>query len=351
MITADSSTGTRAATDLETWLEQWSLAGSGRESIAGTILAIARSGADLAGSLAEYDPVLFRAAGRADDDGELTRDISEYAHDLYQSSLSKQAIGFIASGERSDLQAVDCEATLGVAIDPLDGSSNIATNLSIGTLFSLLEISAGELFHVAPGNRIRAAGFLCFGPQTRLLLTCGEGVQSYLYEARSRRYRLLETTVAIPPGRYEFAINMSNYRFWEADVRHFIDDCIAGEDGYFGHDFNMRWNASLVAEAVRILRRGGLFLYPGDARPGYAHGRLRLLYEALPLAMVLEQSGGQACDGSRRILDVALDSLDQRVPLIAGSADRVLEVLEYINGEALESNRFPLFDQRSLFRT
>ena len=154
----------------------------------------------------------------------------------------------------------------------------------------------------------------------------------------------------IPAGQHEFAINTSNYRFWDDSVRCFIDDCIAGESGPLGEDFNMRWNASLVAEAFRILVRGGVFLYPGDSRPGFESGRLRLLFEALPLAFIIEQAGGMASDGVARIRDMTLASLQERVPLIFGSEDRVQEVIEYVSGEAATNTRFPLFETRSLFR-
>ena len=134
-------------------------------------------------------------------------------------------------------------------------------------------------------------------------------------------------------------------------MRYFIDDCLAGASGPMGEDYNVRWTASLVAAAFRIMIRGGVFLYPGDSRPGYAAGRLRLLHEALPLAYIIEQAGGLAGDGVNRISEMKLHSLHQRVPLICGSSDRVEEVIAYITGEALENTRFPLFEHRSLFRT
>jgi fructose-1,6-bisphosphatase I len=195
-----------------------------------------------------------------------------------------------------------------------------------------------------------AAGFLFYGAQTLLVLSCGEGVFSFLLDPAENRFSRAGDALTIPERCREFAINTSNYRFWDDNLRCFIDDCVAGESGPLGVDFNMRWNASLVAEAYRILRRGGVFLYPGDSRPGFENGRLRLLFEALPLAFLVEQAGGMASDGLERILDMRLASLHGRVPLIFGSCDRVREVIDYISGDALQNTRFPLFEKRSLFR-
>jgi len=237
-----------------------------------------------------------------------------------------------------------------VAIDPLDGSSNVETNMSIGAIFSILETSAEDLYEINLGERQKAAGFICFGPQTRLVLSCGEGTIVFLLDPASEKFHRVGKPIQIPPGKREFAINTSNYRFWDPSVRHFIDDCIAGEDGALGEDFNMRWNAALVAEAFRILMRGGVFLYPGDTRPNYQNGRLRLLYKALPIAMLIEQAGGAASNGNQRILEMKLSSLNERVPFIFGSQDRVREVIDYLSGEALNSGQFPLFVNRSLLR-
>ena len=283
-------------------------------------------------------------------EGEVQKPLARLSQKLFEEALSKLAISFIASEKTAELVEVDPDAKLGVAIDPLDGSSNIDTNTSIGTIFSVLSASAESLFEKKLGDILQASGFLFYGPQTRLVLTCGHGTYSFLFNPDDEKFYLVGEALKVPAGQREFAINTSNYRFWDDSVRCFIDDCVAGESGPLGEDFNMRWNASLVAEAYRILVRGGVFLYPGDSRPNYGSGRLRLLYEALPLAFIIEQAGGMASDGVERLLDMKLASLHKRVPLIFGSGDRVQEVIDYISGDAVDNTRFPLFENRSLLR-
>jgi len=289
-------------------------------------------------------------AGSENADGDIQTPLDVLAHNIFEETLSKLAVSFLASEERAGLLEIDSQAAYGVALDPLDGSSNIETNMSIGTIFSVLLGSAADLLGQDLVDRQKAAGFLVYGPQTRLVLTCGKGCFIFLLEPDTQQFYQVGNAVTVPSKQREFAINTSNYRFWDDSVRQFIDDCIAGEDGPLGEDFNMRWNASLVAEAYRILMRGGVFLYPGDSRPGYQNGRLRLLYEALPLAFVVEQAGAMASDGNQRILESKLVSLHERVPLIFGSSDRVREVIDYISGEAVENTRFPLFGNRGLLR-
>ena len=289
-------------------------------------------------------------AGAENSDGDLQTPLDILAHNIFESALNQLPVSFLASEERAEILEIDPRAAYGVAIDPLDGSSNIETNMSIGTIFSVLSSSAEDLLEQDLGSRQRAAGFLVYGPQTRLVLTCGAGTFIFLLEPDTQQFYQVGDAVTVPSKQREFAINTSNYRFWDDSVRQFIDDCIAGEDGPLGEDFNMRWNASLVAEAYRILMRGGVFLYPGDSRPGYQNGRLRLLYEALPLAFVVEQAGGMASDGNQRIMESKLVSLHERIPLIFGSSDRIRDVIDYITGEAVENTRFPLFGNRGLLR-
>jgi fructose-1,6-bisphosphatase I len=175
----------------------------------------------------------------------------------------------------------------------------------------------------APGSAQLAAGFVVYGPQTSLVLTLGDGVCIFTLDRIQRVYKMIRERVEIPVSANEFAINASNLRHWEAPVRGFVEDCLAGAGGPLGSNFNMRWIASLVAEVYRILIRGGVFLYPADTREGYADGRLRLLYEAHPMALIIEQAGGAASTGRARILDLAAQTLHQRVPLILGSKQRV----------------------------
>jgi fructose-1,6-bisphosphatase I len=321
------------------------------EPLVPIVQAIASAGISLSNLISRHGLIDYvDNAGSKNADGDLQTPLDIVAHNIFETALSQLPVSFLASEEQTELLEIDSGAAYGVAIDPLDGSSNIETNMSIGTIFSVLSGSAENLLGQDLGDRQKAAGFLVYGPQTRLVLTCGAGTFIFLLEPDAQQFYQVGDAVTVPSKQREFAINTSNYRFWDDSVRQFIDDCIAGEDGPLGEDFNMRWNASLVAEAYRILMRGGVFLYPGDSRPGYQNGRLRLLYEALPLAFVIEQAGGMASDGNQRILESKLVSLHGRIPLIFGSNDRIHDVIDYITGEAVENTRFPLFGNRGLLR-
>ena len=312
---------------------------------------IASAGVSLAGLISCYGLIDYPDnAGSENADGDVQTPLDILAHNIFEQALSQSPVSFLASEESVEVLEIDSRAAFGVAIDPLDGSSNIDTNMSIGTIFSVLSGTAADLLAQDLGSRQKAAGFLVYGPQTRLMLTCGAGTFIFLLQPETKQFNQVGNAVEVASKQREFAINTSNYRFWDDCVRQFIDDCIAGGNGPLGEDFNMRWNASLVAEAYRILVRGGVFLYPGDSRPGYQNGRLRLLYEALPLAFVIEQAGGMASDGNQRILEAKLLSLHERIPLIFGSSDRVRDVIDYITGEAVENTRFPLFGDRGLLR-
>jgi len=336
---------------LASLLDNWAGSEPSRIALVSILKAITGASIRLSRSIAGSDLLdLDGLGGDLNADGDTRKPLDLFAHQIFVDALANMPVAFIVSKEAEAAIEIDPGARYGVAIDPLDGSSNIETNLSIGTIFSVLESSVDELLTVPPGERQRVAGFVCYGPQTRLVLNYGEGSLIFLLDPETGDFRSVGAPLAIPSGWCEFAINVSNYRFWEQNVKHFIDDCIAGENGNLGRDFNMRWNASLVAEAFRVLARGGVFLYPGDSRPGYANGRLRLLYEALPLAMIVEQAGGSASDGCNRILELPLKSLHQRVPLIFGSRDRVEEVIGYVAGTAVEATRFPLFEHRGLLR-
>jgi len=336
---------------LEHHLAAWAQKDGVDEDLASIVFVIASSGAKLAKLISRQgrnqqveDSDITRP------DGSLQQPLETLSQSLFEQALGKLPISFIASEKTTELLEIDPAARLGVAIDPLDGSSNIETNTAIGTIFSVLSASAANLFEKNLGDILQASGFLFYGAQTRLVLTCGDGTYSFVFDPDDENFYQVGDAISIPAGQHEFAINTSNYRFWDESVRYFIDDCVAGEDGPLGEDFNMRWNASLVAEAYRILMRGGVFLYPGDSRPSYESGRLRLLYEALPLAFIIQQAGGMASDGVESLLDMKLASLHKRVPLIFGSDDRVREVIEYISGDAVDNTRFPLFENRSLLR-
>ncbi|MGH8686463.1 MAG: class 1 fructose-bisphosphatase [Burkholderiales bacterium] len=220
--------------------------------------------------------------------------------------------------------------------DPLDGSSNIDVNISVGTIFSALRCpktadgnlcAPEEQAFLQPGNRQAAAGFAVYGPTTLLVLTVGDGAHGFTLDRESFTFVLTHPGIRIPEDTAEFAINVSNRRRWEPPVRRYIDECLAGTDGPRGKDFNMRWVASMVADVFRVLSRGGIFMYPRDSIN--KEGRLRLMYEANPMAFIVEQAGGAATDGRARILDLQPQRLHQRVAVILGSKNEVERVTQY----------------------
>ena len=217
--------------------------------------------------------------------------------------------------------------------DPLDGSSNIDVNVSIGTIFSVLHKPEGagvsEQDFLQAGCQQVAAGYCVYGPQTTLVLTVGDGVVMFTLDREQGSFVLTEENVQIPPDTKEFAINMSNMRHWDAPVRRYVDECLAGKEGPRGKDFNMRWIASMVADVHRILTRGGIFMYPWDKREPEKPGKLRLMYEANPMAWLVEQAGGAASNGRERILDVQPTQLHQRVSVVLGSRNEVERVTSY----------------------
>ncbi len=218
--------------------------------------------------------------------------------------------------------------------DPLDGSSNIDVNVSIGTIFSVLKKPEGsaevsEKDFLQPGRQQVAAGYCIYGPQTTLVLTVGKGVAMFTLDREQGSFVLVQEHVQIPADTKEFAINMSNMRHWDAPVKRYIDECLAGKEGPRGKDFNMRWIASMVADVHRILTRGGVFMYPWDKREPNKPGKLRLMYEANPMGWLVEQAGGAATNGRERILDINPTELHQRVSVILGSKNEVERVTGY----------------------
>jgi fructose-1,6-bisphosphatase I len=267
-----------------------------------------------------------QSLGGQNADGDAQKDLDIRADDIIRRALKSVPYAALASEEASTPEVGDASAPISIAYDPLDGSSNIETNMTVGTIFSILPNDPGHAPFHGRGSEQLAAGFMVYGPQTSLILTSGDGVDIFTLDREHRIYRLVRRRVQIPAECAEYAINASNQRHWEPPVREFIEQCVAGADGPSGNNFNMRWIASLVAEAYRILIRGGVFLYPLDARQGYAEGRLRLLYEAHPIALIFEQAGGAASTGRERILDLAPKTIHQRVPLIMGSVGQVQRI-------------------------
>jgi fructose-1,6-bisphosphatase I len=218
--------------------------------------------------------------------------------------------------------------------DPLDGSSNIDVNVSIGTIFSVLKkpdnaSGVNEQDFLQAGSQQVAAGYCVYGPQTTLVLTVGNGVAMFTLDREQGSFVLTSENVRVPADTQEFAINMSNMRHWDAPVKRYIDECLQGQDGPRGKDFNMRWIASMVADVHRILTRGGVFMYPWDKREPNKAGKLRLMYEANPMSWLIEQAGGAATNGRDRILDITPDALHQRVSVVLGSKNEVDRITAY----------------------
>ena len=223
--------------------------------------------------------------------------------------------------------------------DPLDGSSNIDVNVSIGTIFSVLKKPSEshgvtEADFLQAGSKQVAAGYCVYGPQTTLVLTVGDGVAMFTLDREQGTFVLTQENVKIPADTKEFAINMSNMRHWDEPVKRYVDECLQGKEGPRGKDFNMRWVASMVADVHRILTRGGIFMYPWDKREPNKPGKLRLMYEANPMSWLVEQAGGAATDGNERILDVEPTKLHERISVILGSKNEVERVTGYHAGAA-----------------
>ena len=241
--------------------------------------------------------------------------------------------------------------------DPLDGSSNIDVNVSVGSIFSVLRAPAEALggklqpsHFLQRGAEQVAAGYAIYGPATMLVLTVGNGVVGFTLDPGLGEFMLTHPDLRIPAATQEFAINASNRRFWEPPVQRYVDECLAGRDGPRGKDFNTRWIASLVAEAHRILMRGGVFLYPRDTKEPRRAGRLRLLYEANPIGFVVEQAGGRASTGRQPVLGVCPESLHQRVGFVFGSREEVERIERYHAEPNVHDIATPLFAERTLFR-
>jgi len=291
--------------------------------------------------------------GGTNPDGDAQKDIDIAADRLMRDALRASPVAAVLSEEAELPEVLDEAALLCVAIDPLDGSANLENNISVGTIFSIRPKVRDVLStFFEPGTAQCAAGFFIYGPQTSLVLAVDGRVDFFILNPASDEFVLVNRGVHIPPDTPEFAINASNRRHWSSPVRAYIDECVAGVNGERGRDFNMRWIGSLVAEAYRILVRGGVFLYPADARPGYCEGRLRLVYEAHPIALIMEWAGGAASSGRARILELSARTPHQRVPLIMGSprAVRDIDVVHEGIPPLFESGDAPLFARRGLFR-
>ncbi len=266
----------------------------------------------------------------------------------------------MASEELDEPYAVPAEFERGdylLVFDPLDGSSNTDVNVSVGTIFSVLRHRAPEApvtsDFLQPGREQVAAGYAIYGPATMLVLTVGKGTHGFTLDREIGNFILTHPHLTIPEDTGEFAINTSNARFWEPPVHRYVTECQAGRAGERGRDFNMRWIASMVADVHRILMRGGVFMYPKDTKDPAKPGRLRLLYEANPISLLVEQAGGRASTGRQRLLEVQPEALHQRVPVILGSRHEVERIERYHAEHDSGTDRpyvSPLFNERSLYR-
>lgn len=267
-------------------------------------------------------------------------------------------VAALASEESEKIVCVKHPRTQGnllLSFDPLDGSSNINIDGTVGSLFSILPFEAPdrepqESDFYQPGRRQIAAGYALYGPSTMFVLTLGRGVYGFTLEPVFGDFILTHPRMTVPAQTSSFAINTSNNRFWEPPVRAYVNELLAGRTGPRGKDYNMRWIAALVADCHRILLQGGIYLYPPDSKDPAMAGRLRLLYEGSPVAMLMEQAGGRCITGTEEVLDIVPHTLHQRVPLVFGSRDEVDRV-EALHKMDLRSTETPLFHTRSLFRT
>jgi len=320
-------------------------------SLACKAIARAVAGGALAGQHGE--------AGTANAQGEAQKPLDIAANDIFLRANERGGnLGGMVSEEMEGPAALPADCPRGkylLAFDPLDGSSNIDVNVAVGSIFSILhaprpgeDADAGDFLQ--PGARQVCAGYAIYGPATMFVLTVGTGVHGFTLDPALGEFILTHPGIAISADTGEFAINTSNSRFWEPAVKRYVDECMAGRTGPRGRDFNMRWVASLVAELHRILMRGGVFLYPRDSKDPAKNGRLRLLYEANPVAFLVEQAGGRASTGYRRVLDVQPEALHQRIGFIFGSANEVERIDEYHRAHNEREYDAPLFGARGLFR-
>jgi fructose-1,6-bisphosphatase I len=269
--------------------------------------------------------------------GEVQKALDVITHEIFiETNQSSGFLAGMASEEMADIIEIDkAMASNGqylLLFDPLDGSSNVNVNISVGTIFSILKSPTARPTlndYLQPGTQQICAGYALYGTSTMFVFTVGEGVHGFTLDSELGEFYLTHPHMKVPEDTQEFAINMSNYRFWQAPVQRYIDECLQGEEGDREKDFNMRWVASMVAEIHRILVRGGVFMYPIDSKIKKQGGKLRLLYEANPMSFIMEQAGGLSTTGSMRILDVVPSTLHQRVPVMMGSKREVERIISY----------------------
>ncbi|MGO9546144.1 MAG: class 1 fructose-bisphosphatase [Rhodomicrobium sp.] len=330
---------------LRDYLTKWAGSDARKAAVADATVNLANAGVELSQLIAQA-PLAGIKASRS---GAAHSELDLVAHGVVLRALKNSPVTWMgAQGQEPAL--LNAGAPLVVNVDPLDGSSNIDTNLTLGTIFSILP-AEGPAPLLQPGRNQLAAGYIVYGPQTALVLSVGEGTDIFWLDRDAGQFFLGKPNVQIPGTTREYAINGSNFRFWEDPLKAYVTDCMAGADGSRNANFNTRWLGSLAAEAFRIFIRGGIYLYPNDIREGYTKGRLRLLYEVNPIAMLAEQAGGACTTGTERVLDIVPGSMHQRVPVVFGSKSEVEEIAHYYRDPHSLGGRSPLFGQRGLFRT
>lgn len=296
-------------------------------------IAIAIDGGALAGNMGSL--------GSENIQGEVQKALDMITNDIFiETNQQSGYVAGMASEEMDDIIEVAEKYRQNgdylLLFDPLDGSSNVNVNISVGTIFSILKSTHSNpalTDFLQPGSAQVCAGYALYGTSTMLVLTTGNGVNGFTLDAKLDEFYLTHPNMQIATDTQEFAVNMSNYRFWQEPVQRYIDECLLGADGEREKDFNMRWVASMVAEVHRILVRGGVFMYPIDTKLQAKGGKLRLMYEANPMSFIVEQAGGAASTGGERILDIMPTGLHQRVPVIMGSANEVERIVAYHQSE------------------
>ncbi|MCJ7815416.1 MAG: class 1 fructose-bisphosphatase [Xanthomonadales bacterium] len=342
---------------LKRYLKNWAARDEMRQAVAATLLALAESCSAIAEIIA-LGPLAGKLGARhgKNVDGDTQMELDMRANKLIIGELSDAPVAYLASEELELPIPLNQGAPLYVAIDPLDGSSNIDTNASVGTIFSVMPMKcdkgdAESDCFLQKGTQQMAAGYVIYGPQTAMALTLGSGTHIFTLNPDTGEFCLTGPEITIPADTKEFAINTSNFRRWDGHIKSYIDDCLEGAEGPHQKNYNTRWIASLVAECHRIMIRGGIFLYPGDRREAYRSGRLRLAYECNPIAFLVEQAGGAATTGEQRILDIEPTDIHQRTPLIFGSRNEVALLNHYYLEVHPAQDRSQLFGNRGLFRT
>ena len=307
--------------DLKTFLEKnYSI-----DSLNKVILDISNAAIKISNSIRNNNKLESKKETSQNADGDKQKPLDIFADECVFESLNNSSVAAYCSEEQDGMTTIDKNGKYLIFCDPLDGSSNIGNNISIGTIFSILPFYNGSIENSLKqnGNSQLCAGFFVYGPQTTLILSLGKGVHSFYFDNKNSQFNILNPNIIIPKSTSEFSINSSYRRYWNDKVKNYIKNCEDGSDGIREKNFNMRWVGSLVADASRIFERGGIFLYPEDKREKNKSGRLRLTYEANPISFLISQAGGKATNGSIDILNVEVNEIHQRVPFIFGSEEEV----------------------------